>query len=63
MKLFPKTKFESEEIKLNYVKMESGEVYILLDDIIDILENRILPSNIIYTLLAELIDQLKETMP
>lgn len=59
MSLF-KRKTDLEEIKLSYVKKESGEVYVLLDDIVEILENRILTSNIG---LAELIDQLKQTRP
>jgi hypothetical protein len=64
MNLFGKKSMEKfDEVKVNYRKTESGEVYILLEDIIDILEKRILPSNIIYTILAEFIDQLKQTKP
>ncbi len=52
-----------EEVKLNYRKTKSGEIFVSLDDIINILEKRILTSTNAYDIVTKLIKQLKTNKP
>ena len=53
---------KEREVTLNYVKKDTGEVYILVEDVLNIIRE-ISRSNTPYTLSAEYAEQIEKRIP